>query len=120
MKTFAASWQVYLEVVVAISIACCSGCSRTSMGPVPSVCLRPTGAVKDARQAILRARVGWYCARPVWHTPSESEWLANYIASTRDQVWSVSANIPSGFVGGGPVVEIAAGDGRILDMYQTQ
>jgi len=89
--------------------------------PVLSVFMRPTGAaVKDLRQAILLARVAWYCVHWSESKESESAWLEKYEAYNKDQIWHVSAIIPEGFAGGGPVVEIAAQDGRILDMLQTQ
>ena len=110
-----------LTLIVALSLACLSGCSRTSIGPAFSVCLQPTGAaVKDSHQAILRARAAWYCAHLLEHRQSESEWLAQYEADEADGVWHISVIIPSGFAGGGPVVDVAARDGRILDFNQTQ
>ena len=121
MKAFATVCPVRLVTVIATALACFSGCSRTSNGFVLSVCMRPAGAaVKNSRQAVLLARAAWYCAHPFQHRQSESAWLAEYDVSNKDQVWQVSWRVPSGFAGGGPVVEIAAEDGRILDMMQTQ
>jgi hypothetical protein len=114
-------WLLHAMGVIALSVACFSGCSRMSMGPVLSVCVRPTGAaVKDSHQAIQRARAAWYCVHWSESSQSESEWLAEYEAYNKGQIWHVSAIIPEGFAGGGPVVEIAAQDGRVLDMLQTQ
>lgn len=121
MKAFATVWQIQLATVIATALACFSGCSRTSQGLVPSVCMRPTGAVvKDSRQAILLARAAWYCAHPTEHKESESAWLAKYETYNRDHVWHVTGKVPQGYAGGGPVVEIAEQDGRILDLNMTQ
>ncbi len=89
MKAFATDLTAGM-VVVAISLVCSIGCSRTSMGH--------------------------------WSETKESEsaWLAQFEAYNKDQIWHVSAIIPDGYAGGGPVVDIAAQDGRILDMLQTQ
>jgi hypothetical protein len=51
---------------------------------------------------------------------SESAWLAKYVTYNRNHVWHITRKIPDGYAGGGPVVEIAEEDGRILDMNQTQ
>jgi hypothetical protein len=83
--------------------------------------VRPTGTeVKDSRQAILRARAAFYCVHWSSSKYSESEWLANYEAYNKGQIWYVSGIIGERFAGGGPYVEIAAQDGRVLDMLQTQ
>jgi hypothetical protein len=113
--------QMRMLGVIAVSLSCFSSCSRTGVGFVPSVCLRPTGApVRDSHQAVLRARAAWYCVHWSASKQTESEWLAKYEAYDKGQIWQVSAIIPEGFAGGGPVVEIAAEDGRVLDMLQTQ
>jgi hypothetical protein len=112
---------MHLMLVIAICLACFSGCSRTSQGLVASVCMRPAGAVvKDSHQAILLARAAWYCAHSSEHMESESAWLAKYETYNKDHVWHITRKIPDGYAGGGPVVEIAEKDGRILDMNRTQ
>jgi hypothetical protein len=114
-------WLMHAVVVITISLACLSGCSRTSQGFVFSMCMQPTGAaVKDSHQAILLARAAWYCGHPLDHERSESEWLAEYEAYNKDDTWEVAVKVPEGFAGGGPVVDIDARNGRILDMNRTQ
>jgi len=40
--------------------------------------------------------------------------------SLNDGVWYVETVLPPGYVGGGPNVELAQKDGRILNLYLTQ
>src|ERR1700761_3244749 len=108
-------WLLPAMRVITLSVVCLSGCSQTSVGLVPSMCLRSTGAaVKDSHQAILRARAAWYCVYWSESKQSESEWLAKYEAYNKGQSWHVSAIIGERFAGGGPVLEIAAQDGQVL------
>ncbi len=121
MKALASVGQFQLMVLTAIALASLSGCSRTSMGPVMSMCMQPSGTpVNDSHQAILLARAAWHCARPFEDRESESAWLKKYEAQNIDDVWHISRIVPVGFVGGGPGVQIDARDGRVLDMYRTQ
>jgi hypothetical protein len=42
------------------------------------------------------------------------------VAELKDGVWTVSEELPPGYAGGGPVVELSQTDGRVLNFYVTQ
>jgi hypothetical protein len=96
-----------------------SACTRTSVGLVPSYCLRPEHrAVTTEQQAILAARSAWYCIHSRDEQESEQAWLKDFAAARQGPNWDVTTRRPEG----GPIVavQLAAADGRVLDVKISQ
>jgi hypothetical protein len=108
-------------VLAAAALLVLCGCTKTSIGYVPTHCLHPAPhAVADGAQAILSARTAWYCIHPKEDQLSEQYWLHNFAVGRKGEDWEVITILPEGYVGYMISVRLSARDASVSDVQLTQ